>query len=448
MSGGLTSPNIRKLGISQGTIDQFITSSMPEPNALKKEEMKQVYSAIGQFFFANDLSFNLCNNPYFERMIEAMGNYGRGLKPPTYNDMQASILKEEVDKVQIKLEDNKKTWLKTSCTIMADGWIGGKSGNLINFLIVKEVGEKNVVQVVTNNAANYKAASMKLKEIDGFNHIFWTPCAADCLDLILEDIAKIHLHKEVIEKAKVSIRINKIALKNMFLSPEFQGSDYYTKNPKGKEVLRVVDSDEKPVMGFLYNHMRRTKEEITYNVDNNQKSPHFHYDDDVLKDRRIKDELIECLDIMVPTGEERCDILVQLDSYENEVADWKNTFGDNTKELKNFAMRTLNLTCSASGYDSWLHSLFEIEDINILPFEDISRSMKKRKSASSSQKKSIGKGKTIIEAFEHESFDDKATEEEDEPIQYTDNSNDDELSFIKEDNNDENTIDLLPTKII
>ncbi|KAF3780760.1 Aquaporin [Nymphaea thermarum] len=34
----------------------------------------------------------------------------------------------------------------------------------------------------------------------------------------------------------------------------------------GKEpVLRVVDSDENQVTGFLYNHMRRAKEEITYN---------------------------------------------------------------------------------------------------------------------------------------------------------------------------------------
>ncbi|KAF3782948.1 hypothetical protein EJ110_NYTH20255 [Nymphaea thermarum] len=75
-------------------------------------------------------------------------------------------------------------------------------------------------------------------------------------------------------------------------------------------------------MRFLYNHMRRAKEEIIYNEDNDQKmwdnkciivymlqdiiNPHFHYDDDVLKDRRIKAGLMECLDIMVPTVEERC----------------------------------------------------------------------------------------------------------------------------------------------
>ncbi|KAF3778614.1 hypothetical protein EJ110_NYTH43156 [Nymphaea thermarum] len=168
-----------------------------------------------------------------------------------------------------------------------------------------------------------------------------------------------------------SIRTNKIALKNMFLSQEFQGSDYYTKNPKGKEVmqiitqderfwkaisyiikvtlplvkvLRVVDLDEKPVMNNQMHHRLY--------VAGCYLNPLFHYDDDVLKNRRIKAGLMECLEIMVPTIEERCDILDQLASYGNEVgefADWWNTFGDDTNELNNFAMRILNLTCSASG---------------------------------------------------------------------------------------------------
>ncbi|KAF3782947.1 hypothetical protein EJ110_NYTH20254 [Nymphaea thermarum] len=37
------------------------------------------------------------------------------------------------------------------------------------------------------------------------------------------------------------------------------------------KVLKVVDSNEKPVMKFLYNHTRRAKEKIAYNVDNDQK---------------------------------------------------------------------------------------------------------------------------------------------------------------------------------
>ena len=55
--------------------------------------------------------------------------------------------------------------------------------------VVVEVGIQNVVQVITNNASNYVAAGRMLEE----KHptIWWTPCAAHCLDLMLEDIGKI-----------------------------------------------------------------------------------------------------------------------------------------------------------------------------------------------------------------------------------------------------------------
>ena len=47
--------------------------------------------------------------------------------------------------------------------------------------VVQEVGEENVVQIVTDNAANYMAAG-RLFEM---RHptIFWTSCAAHCIDL-------------------------------------------------------------------------------------------------------------------------------------------------------------------------------------------------------------------------------------------------------------------------
>lgn len=55
--------------------------------------------------------------------------------------------------------------------------------------MVEEVGEKNVIQVVTDNASNYVKAG-KLLEAKR-PHLFWTPCAAHCIDLMLEDIGKI-----------------------------------------------------------------------------------------------------------------------------------------------------------------------------------------------------------------------------------------------------------------
>ncbi|XP_042374681.1 uncharacterized protein LOC121968315 [Zingiber officinale] len=103
---------------------------------------------------------------------------------------------------------------------MADGWTDKRQRTLINFLVnfpkgsvfivsidasdyaktgekifqlldqfVERVGEVNIVQVVTDSASNNVLAG-KLLEAKR-PHLYWTPCAAHCVDLILEDIEKL-----------------------------------------------------------------------------------------------------------------------------------------------------------------------------------------------------------------------------------------------------------------
>ena len=54
--------------------------------------------------------------------------------------------------------------------------------------VVNFVGEKNVVQVITDNAVNYKAARELLMQKR--EHLYWIPCDAHCIDLIFEDFEK------------------------------------------------------------------------------------------------------------------------------------------------------------------------------------------------------------------------------------------------------------------
>jgi len=50
------------------------------------------------------------------------------------------------------------------------------------------IREHRVVQVVTDNGANYKCAGQLLMQKR--QNLYWTPCAMHCIDLIFEDIAK------------------------------------------------------------------------------------------------------------------------------------------------------------------------------------------------------------------------------------------------------------------
>ena len=49
-------------------------------------------------------------------------------------------------------------------------------------------GPQNVVYVVTDNGANYKTDGKKIAE--KYSNIYWSPCAAHCINLIMKDIVE------------------------------------------------------------------------------------------------------------------------------------------------------------------------------------------------------------------------------------------------------------------
>lgn len=105
-----------------------------------------------------------------------------------------------------------------------------KDANLLFELldeVVMEVGVANVVQVVTDNASNYVLAGKMLEE--KHKTIFWTPCAAHCIDLMLEDIGKQEWIKNTVEHAK---SITKYIYNHSWVL------NLMRKNTNGREIIR------------------------------------------------------------------------------------------------------------------------------------------------------------------------------------------------------------------
>ncbi|XP_052204049.1 uncharacterized protein LOC127809325 [Diospyros lotus] len=224
---------------------------------------------------------------------------------------------------------------------MGDGWTDARQKSLINFLvycskglsfinsvdasnfitdaetlgnlfaeIVEFVGPSNVVHMVTNNGANYKATGRKLSE--RYPTIRWSPCAAHCINLIMKDMSEmndvknvatlaskvivfIYNHKwtlnwlrmrpswkEIVRPGATHFSTTFIALKSLHDHKDHlqalvvsYGYKKFLKMPKGKEVKQIVldkrfwnnslifvrimtplirllhrcDSDEKPSLG-------------------------------------------------------------------------------------------------------------------------------------------------------------------------------------------------------
>ena len=75
---------------------------------------------------------------------------------------------------------------------------GEKTFELLD-AFVEQIGEVNVVQVISDNGSNYVFTG-KLLEAKRPN-LYWTPCATHCIDLVLEDIGKIPRIAKTLERA-------------------------------------------------------------------------------------------------------------------------------------------------------------------------------------------------------------------------------------------------------
>lgn len=200
-------------------------------SAKSKEDKHYVDMQWALFFYECGVPFNAAAARQFQIAIEATAQFGSGYKPPTPYQLGEPLLQEAVKSTNTMREEHERAWKHYGCTLMSDGWSDRRGRHLINFLVnspegtyflesvdassevhdaymladllekkVDEIGRDKVVQVVTDNGANYKAAGKLLME--RIPTLFWSPCAAHCLDLMLEDIGNLKEFKKPIARAR------------------------------------------------------------------------------------------------------------------------------------------------------------------------------------------------------------------------------------------------------
>jgi hypothetical protein len=164
-------------------------------------------------------------------MVEAIGAFGRGLRGPSPYEMSGPFLQKRKQKVLDGFKSHEESWKTSGCTLMTDAWTDKKGRGVMNLVVhsahgvlfldsvdcsavkkngkyifdlvdrcIEDIGEENVVQVVTDNASvNVAAASLLAAKRP---KIFWNGCAAHCLDLMLEDIGRLQPVQETIASAR------------------------------------------------------------------------------------------------------------------------------------------------------------------------------------------------------------------------------------------------------
>ncbi|KAJ9552901.1 hypothetical protein OSB04_016946 [Centaurea solstitialis] len=426
---------------------------------VKKELREKACMELANWFYDAGLAFNAANYSSFMTAMELVAWCGSGFNPPSYHEIRVPFLTKAVKSTQeMVTEIHQPQWAKYGCTIMSDGWRDSVvQKDIINFLVnspkgsifiksidasdvvknaeqlfmmldemVEEVGEENVVQVVTDNASAYVAVGRLL--MAKRPHLYWTPCVAHCIDLMLEDNGKIPKVRTTLQRAMAlngyiyiynrvgvvnlmrkftgkrelvrpavtrfatayitlrSIQVQKENLRKMFTSDEWRLSKYSQEQGAKRvasfvlmptfwssivwilkmtgplvKVLRLVDGEKKPAMGYIYEAMDRAKEAIAKSFNN------------------IEDKNGEGIFGM--------DLCIQHRDTKSP-ADWWGSFGNGAPQLKKFVIRVLSLTCSATGCErNWsifghLHSKrrnrLEQGRLNCLVYVKYNRALKER----------------------------------------------------------------------
>jgi hypothetical protein len=101
--------------------------------------------------------------------------------------------------------------------------------------VVLFVGPENIMHMVTDNASNYVAACKLL--VEEFPSIFWSPCAAHCINLILQDVGKLQSVCSVVDHASSITKYIYNHCYPLYLMRKFTGK---------KEILRPVVNPQDP----------------------------------------------------------------------------------------------------------------------------------------------------------------------------------------------------------
>ncbi|RVW38640.1 hypothetical protein CK203_077543 [Vitis vinifera] len=415
-------------------------------DAYKKEARERACTLITRWMYEAAIPFNAVTYPSFQPMIEAIGQYGVGMKGPTFHEVRVTNLKKELALTKDLMKDHMVEWGKNGCSIMSDGWTDRKERTLVNFLVncskgtmfmqsidassmiktgekmfelldkwIEQVGEENVIQVITDNHSSYVMAGLlnMMRRFTGQRELL-RPAKTRFATAFIT-LSRLHEQKNNLRKmftssdwsdSKWAKEQKGKTIANIVLMPSFWNTIVFCLKVSGPlvRVLRLVDGEKKAPMGYIYEAMNRAKDAIVRSFNGNEEkykeifniidkrweiqlhrplhaagyflNPEFFYDKpEIEHDADIMSDLYKCILRLTrdPAKQEKVVAEVSLFTnaqglFGNELvvrtrktrapAEWWAAYGASAPNLQKFVMKVLNLTCSASGCErNW--SIFE-----------------------------------------------------------------------------------------
>ncbi|CAN6483923.1 unnamed protein product [Victoria cruziana] len=233
-----------------------------QPRKPKAKDKERIDLLLVKFVVVNNLPFRSLRSPDFQEAILAIANYGPGYVPPTYETFRTKLLEDLKGQAAEYVEEVRRTWASTGCTLMSGAWKDARGRVHVNLLAsspkgtvflksqcfvgipedvpivadflrtaIDEIGPENVVQVVTVNEPDFVRAGSIIEQ--KYPNIFRSSCAAYCIDLMLDEVGKLPYMQSMM------LNIKKI-VKFLYRNQDVVG--LLKAHTKGKELQRPIGS--------------------------------------------------------------------------------------------------------------------------------------------------------------------------------------------------------------
>ncbi|CAH1447458.1 unnamed protein product [Lactuca virosa] len=196
-------------GNGNGTVKSVFNKGKQKTLNQALKDREPVTRALCRVIYGEALPFNLVKSPLWKEALRLVGEYGKGLKLPSYHEARVTYLKKEMENKGLSqiffVNSPSGTVFVKSIDTSSFAKDANKLFEMLNS-IVEEIGEENVVQVVTDSASAYVLVGSKLEQERP--RLYWSPCSAHLIDLILQDIGGGKTFKDTLDKAqKVTVYI-------------------------------------------------------------------------------------------------------------------------------------------------------------------------------------------------------------------------------------------------
>ncbi|KAL0922865.1 hypothetical protein M5K25_006896 [Dendrobium thyrsiflorum] len=173
-------------------------------------------------------------------------------------------------------------------------------------------------------------------------HLYWTPCAAHCIDVILEELGDLPQHKNALSKAK---KITKFIYNYSWVLA-------LMKKFSKKEIIRPATTR------FATSYLTlQSILDVRQPLETMFTSTHWLNSEWGKKPERkeirrqiLNDKFWASVTYAILSTRPLVQVLRLVDAEKKPaIVEWWTQFGDSTPELQSFAVRVLGFTCSSSG---------------------------------------------------------------------------------------------------